>query len=190
MASTRMIMHAIEDAHADPELVSSLLVSQSDSEAAVAFSLLRGAISDRDLVAIVNLREVLLELPSGRFRTGASLEMLARIGDYESTGYSYRRLFESPHGVFGLEFIGESNCCDEIVIHTPSGRRSLAHPEGEGLDAALMPILVQHGVLLDAVLEGLTLLGSPLDPTIYMTPDDFLVEHGAGAARDMFSELF
>ena len=183
-------MHAIEDAHADPELVSALLVAQSDSEATVAFSLLRGTISDPDLVAIVNLREVLLELPGGQFRTGESMEMLGRVGDYESTGYSFRRVFDSPHGVFGVEFIGELNRCDEIVIHTPSGRRSLAHAEGQALDAAVMPMLVRHGVLLDAVLEGLALLGAPLDPTIYMTPDDFLAEHGAGAARDVFAQLF
>jgi hypothetical protein len=190
MASTRIVMRAIEDGNADPDLVQSLLVSHSDSEAAIAFSLLRGTISDANLVAIANVREVLRVLPGGPFRSGESLEILEKVGGYENTGYSYRRVFESPHGVFGVEFIGESNSCDEIAIHTPAARYTLARPQGEALDSALVPSLIRHGVLLDAILEALELLGSPLDATIYMTPDDFLVEHGAGAARDVFSELF
>jgi hypothetical protein len=190
MASTRLVMHAIEDGTADRELVESLLLSHSDSEAAVAFSLLKGTISDRELVMLANLREVLLQLPSGPFRSGESLEILQRAGGYECTGYSYRRAFESPHGVFGVEFIGESNCCEEVAILTPSRRHSFNRPDGAPLAAELVPLLVMHGVLLDAVLEALGLLGSPLDPPIYVTPADFLTEHGAGAARDMFTELF
>ena len=190
MATTRRAMRAIESAQADPELVASLLSSKSDAEASVAFSLLRYSLTARDLLQIANLREVLQLLPTTPFRTGESLDLLQRAGGYESTGRSYRRAFESSSGVFGVEFLGSANDCGGVLIHTPAGRRSLTGGEAATVDEALVPLLVDHGVVLDAVLEALELLGSPLDATIYVTPDDFLAEHGAAAACEAFNELF
>jgi len=183
-------MQAIERSDADPELVKSLLTSRSDTEAVVAFTLLRGTISERELLMIANLRELLQELPVGPFRTGESLEMLERAADYENTGRSYRKLFDSSQGVFGVEFLGTANDCGGILIHTPSGRRALSGGDAATIDEVLVPLLVDHGIMIDAVLEALELLGSPLDPTIYVTADDFLSEHGAAAAAEAFDELF
>ena len=190
MADTRRVMQAIESSGADPDLVTSMLSSRSDTEAVFAFSLLRGAISERDLLMIANLRELLQELPAGSFRTGESLEILERAAKYENTGRSYRRAFESSQGVFGVEFLGTANDCGGILIHTSAGRRPFAGNDSATLDEAIVPLLVDHGTLLDAVLEALELLGSPLDPMIYVTPDDFLAEHGASAAREALDELF
>jgi hypothetical protein len=183
-------MQAIENANADSELVTSLLSSRSDTEAVVAFTLLRGTISDRELLMIANLRALLQELPGGPFRTGESLEILERAAGYENTGRSYRRAFESSQGVFGVEFLGAANDCGGIRIHTLAGRRAFAGSETATLDEAIVPLLVDHGILLDAVLEALELLGSPLDPKIYVTVDDFLAENGAAAAREAFDDLF
>ena len=190
MPDTRRVMQTIESSGADPELVTSFLTSRSDSEAVVAFTLLRGTIPESELLMIANLRGVMQVLPSGPFRTGESLEMLERAGGYEDTGRSYRRAFDSSQGVFGVEFLGTANDCGGVLIHTPAGRRSLSGGEAATVDEVLVPLLVDHGVVLDAVLEALELLGSPLDATIYVTPDDFLAEHGAAAACEAFNELF
>lgn len=183
-------MRAIESAHADPELVASLLSSKSDAEASVAFSLLRYSITDCDLLQIANLREVLQLLPTSPFRTGESLELLKRAGGYESTGRSYRRAFESSGGVFGVEFVGQDHSCRAILVHTPAGRIPLAGTEQTTVDESLVPLLVQHGILLDAILEALSLLGSPLVPPIYVTADDFLAEHRSENIRDTLGGLF
>lgn len=190
MASTRRAMRTLEASKADPELVASVLVARSDSEATVAFSLLRYSLSDSELVQLANVREVLRVLPIGPFRTGESLEILGRGAGYEFTGRSYRRAFDSSHSAFGVEFLGEAHDCHGIVIHTPAGRRALAGVESFGIDRNLLPLLVKHAILLDAILEALELLGCPLDPVIYVSPDDFIAEHGGGSAADMFGGLF
>lgn len=190
MASTRRVMQTIESAHADSELVASLLSARSESEATVAFTLLRGSLSDCELLQIANLRELLAELPVGSFRTGESLEMLERVGGYEFTGRSYRRIFDSPHGVFGVEFLGQVRECEGIVVHTPAGRQALQPCADASIDGPLLSLLVGHGILLDAVLEALELLGSPLDPPIYVTADDFVAEHGAHTMCEAIGDLF
>jgi hypothetical protein len=190
VATTRRVMQTLGAADVDFELVSSLLSASSDAEATVAFTLLRDALSDRELIEIANLRELLNELPTEPFRTGESLEMLQRAGGYEFTGRSYRRLFDSSQGVFGIEFLGEVRDCEAIVVHTPQGRRRLCSAGGTRVDESLLPLLVNHGILLDAILEALELLGSPLDPPIYVTANDFLAEHGAGTMRDAIGSLF
>ena len=182
---------AIEAAQADPDLVASVLSSASDAEASVAFSLLRYSMSDRELLQIANLREVLRLLPTRPFRTGESLELLERAGSYEYTGHSYRRAFDSAGGgVFGVEFAGEGHSCRAIVIHTPHGRFPLAETDEATVNESLLPLLVRHGILLDAILEALELLGCPLAPTIYVTPDDFLAEHCDDSMRETLGGLF
>ena len=50
-------MQAIERSGADTELVTSLLTTRSDADAVVAFTLLRGTISERELLMIANSLE-------------------------------------------------------------------------------------------------------------------------------------
>jgi len=183
-------MRTIGSANADSGLVASLLSARSDAEATVAFALLRDVLTDRELLEIANLRELLNELPTGPFRTGESLEMLERVGGYEFTGRSYRRVFDSAPGVFGVEFLGQVRDCEGIVIHTPLGRHGLTSNGEARMDDSVLALLVEHGILLDAILEALEILGSPLDPPIYVTVDDFVAEHGAQTMREAIGDLF
>jgi len=189
MADTRRAMRVLEDPRVDADVVRSLLVSPSEAEATISFTLLRGTVDDADLLMLVNLREVLAELPAVPLRTGEGLEILAQAGGYEDAGRSYRRLFETSAGVFGIEFVGRAHECTGIAIHTPDARRLLRGADG-ALDRDMLELFVRHGILLDAVLEALALLGVPLEQTIYLTLDDFIADHGAGAARDTMEELF
>jgi hypothetical protein len=182
-------MHVLEGSGADAELVRSLLGADSEAEATIAFTLLRGTIEDSELLLLANLREVLAELPPMPFRTGEALDLLSRAGGYEDTGRSYRRLFVAGPGVFGIEFVGSGHWCSEIAVHTPDARRSLRADNGD-LDRNMLALFVGHGILLDAVLEALGLLGWPLQPTIYLTADDFLADHGAAMASRAIDELF
>lgn len=190
MARTRRAMYALETPEVDIELATSLVASKSDAEAVIALSLLRGTLSDAHLVLLANLRELLRELPESPFRTGEGLEMLARAGLYENTGRSYRRAFDSNHGVFGLEFLGRGNTCLGIVVHTPASRFMLRGDSDAHFDAETLEVLVNHAILLDAVIEGIELLGMPLTPKIYLSVDDFLSENSAAAATGAFTELF
>ena len=190
MADTRRAMHAITTSNADPALTAALLSADSDSDAVYAFSLLRNTIPDEHLLMLANLRELLFELPEPPFRVGEDLDLLERVGGYEDTGRSYRKRFDSTTGVFGLEFLGRTKLCDGIVVHTPSSRQMLRGSTGYRLDGEIIGLFVSQRILLDALLEALGLLGLPMSPKIYMTPDDFLAEHGAAAAAKAFDELF
>jgi hypothetical protein len=191
VATTRKAMRSIESAHADPELVTALLASRSDAEASVAFSLLRYSVSDRELVQMANLREILQLLPTGPFRTGECLELLGKAAGYEATGWSYRKLFESEGGrVFGVEFVGDGHNCKCVVIHTPKGRVPLMGGDWASVNESLLPLLLRHSMLLDAILEGLELLGCPLAPPIYVTADDFLAEHHPQNLRETLGGPF
>lgn len=190
MADTRRAMRSITALNADPELVAALLSAVSGADAAVSFSLLRGTIPDDEIIMLANIREVLFELPEAPFRVGEDLDMLARAGDYEDTGHSYRRVFESSIGVFGLEFMGRGRQCDGIFVHTPAHRMHLAPAGQYRLDPEMIALFVRHRIVLDALLEALELLGLALSPMIYVTVDDFLAENGAAAASEAFDELF
>ena len=188
MATTRRAMQIIGTLRSDLELVGEVLAARSDAEAALAFTLLRGTLAEPHLVMLANLRGIVAEMPKTPFRTGQPLEILGRVSGYEYTGRSYRRAFESAHGVFGLEFLGDGNLCEAIVVHTPTSRFSMgAAPFG--LDEVTLNVLVNHTILLDAVLEGLELLGHPLTPRIYMSADDFVSEHMAAAAFSEYGQI-
>lgn len=189
MATTRKAMRTIESINADPELLASVLVARSESEATVAATLLRYSLPDSELLQLVNLRELLRILPTGAFRTGEALDILERAAGYEHTGRSYRRVFESAQGVFGVEFLGGGHSCRGIVVHTPVGRQPLAGGRRSMIREELLPVLVEHAILLDAILEALELLGTPMNPTIYLAVDDFIAEHDR-AMRSAFDELF
>lgn len=191
MCSTLKAMHAIEISDADFGLVADLIGAPSNADAAIAFTLLRGQLDDRELLLLVNLRELLREIPEAPFRTGDDLSILERASGYEDSGRSYRRVFESSHGFFGIEFVGRGRQCDQIAVRTAEKRYVLAGgDEPLALDEFALTLFVNHGILLDAVFEGLGLIGVPLQPKIYVTADDFLVEHGAAAAGEALAELF
>lgn len=190
VADTKRVLRRIEATAADLDLVEMLLTSRSDAEAVMAYSLLRQTLDGPALVALANLREIIAEIPEVPFIAGAGLDALERVLDYESTRRSRRRLFESDHGVFGLEFVGEGTLCDGIVVHTASSRFYLHGDERTRIDHDMLEVIVYHAELLDAILEGLQTLGCPLEPRFYLGPDDFTAENAAAAASAALGELF
>ncbi len=188
MPDTRRAIEQIPE-DLDFELVETLLTSRSDAEAVLAYGVLRSLLPERALVMLANLREVIALLPEEPFLTGNALEVLEAAG-YEATGRSYRRLFESDHGVFGLEFVGEGTLCEAIVVHTTACRFALHGDVDSMIDHDMLLVFVSHRVLLDAILEGLQYLGHVLEPPIYVSVDDFPAEHGAAAAARALDDLF
>ena len=65
---------------------------------------------------LANLREVIAEIPETPFLTGHPIEVLDLVAATTRCERSYRRSFEGEHGVFALEFEGQSTECESIVI--------------------------------------------------------------------------
>lgn len=190
MPDTQRALHEIDIESVDLDLVETLLLSRSDSDAVIAYSALRGVLPARTLVMLANLREVIAALPDAPFLAGTGLDTLAAVCDYEPTEHSYRKVFESECGFYGLEFLGEGTYCDGIVLRTATSRFVLHGDQSSVLDNGVLEVFVTHETVLDAVLESLQALGYVFEPPIYVTPDDFLAEHGAKAAGEVFGDLF
>lgn len=190
MPDTQRAMHEIDIESVDVDLVEALLLARPDSEAVIAYSALRGVLPARTLVMLANLREVIAALPDAPFLAGTGLDTLARVCGFEFTGHSYRRLFESDLGLYGLEFMGDGTFCDGVVLHTSGSRFALHGDPASVLDHEILEVFVRHATVLDNVLEALQALGYVFEPPIYVTPDDFVAEHGAKAAGQMFNDLF
>lgn len=190
MPDTRRVIRTIEVEDRDIDLVEMLLTSRSDAEAVMAYSLLRETFDETQLVALANLREIIAELPETPFVTGEGLDVLERVAGYESTGRSYRKMFAEAEDVSGLEFLGEGTDCEGVVIYTTTARFYLHGDSRSRIDHSMLAVLVEHEELLDHVLEGLQLLGCPLEPRIYLTVSDFPIEHAAAAAGQALGELF
>jgi len=190
MPQTRRVFDMLENLVADPDLVRALLTSRSTSRARSAYTALRAAVPDGALVMLANLREVIAEIPETPFLTGHPIEGLEHLGDYERCEHSYRRVFESERGVFGLEFMGEGTNCEAIVVHTASERFALGGDVDSIIDQRVYRAALEHRTLVDEVLRALQVLGVPLDPRVYVSVDDFSAEYAAASVDDMFSSLF
>lgn len=190
MTDTRRALHTIETTSGDLELVRTLLVARSAAEALYAYTALSERLPARALVMLANLREVVALLPDPPFIAGTGLDVLETAAGFEHTGHSYRRLFESEHGMFGLEFVGGGTLCEGILVHTQGSRFCLRGDEESVVDEALFNVFVSHEILLDAILEALQNLGYVLEPPIYVSITDFVEEHSAKAAVEDISSLF
>lgn len=171
------------------DLAGTLLTAPSDSEAMIAYSLLRHTVPDSDLVALANFRELIAIVPQAPFSPPLDLEVLGLSG-YEATGRSMRRLFESDHGVFGVEFSGVEDVCHGIDVVTFTSRFAL-HQDADGpLDETMLEIIVNHELLFEAVAEGVSALGLGTVDRRYSDVEEFPRLHAAAAAGEAFGELF
>lgn len=171
------------------ELASTLLTAESDGEAVISYSLLRTQLPERDLVTLANLRDLIGILPAPPFCPPIGLEVLGFSG-YESTGRSMRRLFESDHGLFGIEFSGVEQLCEGVSVLTTAGRFALHRGSESTLDETMFQVFVKHELLYTSIAEAASLLGLGIAQRAYAGVDDFPSAHAAAAAGEAFGELF
>lgn len=189
MADSRVQEGWPGDPAARLELAATLLTTPSDAEAVLAYSLLRPSLAESQLVALANLRELIALLPAPPFCPPVELETLG-FSAYESTGHSMRRLFESDHGIFGIEFTGLGSLCSGASVLTTSSRFSL-HPDSESaLDETMLEVFMNHELVFDVIADAASLLGLGFPSRPYTDVDDFPATHAAAAAGQAFGELF
>jgi len=190
MPKTRRVFDMIETLAADPDLVRDLLASRSMLDAGMAYTSLRGVIPDGALLMLANLREVIAEIPETPFLTGHPIEVLERTAEYERCDDSYRRFFDTERGGFTLEFIGQGTECEAIIVHAGACRFNVAGDMDYMLDTDVLDVVLEQRCVVDEIIRALQALGVPLDPRVYVTPDDFTTENAGSAASEMFSGLF
>ena len=179
----------IEVTENDRQLVAEVLCACDDTDAAFALTLLNDSLPERALLALANLRSAVRQLPDPPFLTELPLGTLVSHG-YEHTGRSYRMLFESDHGVFGVEFVGDGRVVEAVLVHTANSRCKLGSLEAAGVEGDVVQVLLNHPSLSAHLGEALEALGRPVERHEYRSSAEFLGEHAAGTAGRCVGELF
>ena len=174
----------------ETEATLSGVVANARSAAEVQFAItgLKGIIGEREILRLANLREAFLDIPDPPFGTGGEIAILERVADYERTGRSYRREFISGSGFFGLEFCGDGNRVDAIVVHAPGVRVALSdHEPEEIVPAAILDLVLKHDTFFAHLVEALQTLGVSFGPRFHMGLDEFMLEHAVQSLEEINS---
>jgi len=175
------------------ELVRSTLNSTSPAEVNLALGILSNDIRDRDLVTLVNLREVLAELPSTPMPMPMDFASLAGIAGYETDGAVASRCYDDEAAApFDLVLLGEGNLCYDLVVRVDGASvywtehadsPHLIHPEA-------LELVLARETLLQRVVELVDAMGLPVNPRFYLSLEDFRLEHVEDAFDDLLHGLF
>lgn len=166
-----------------------LLSARSAAEASLAATLLSGELPERDVVRIANIREFISELPMPPFAVSGELSLLVRALSYEPTDTGARQAFDCDGGVFGIEFTGEGNAVERIILVTAEGKVEFKATGAEILDPAAVELLLHYEELADRLVEALQVLGVPITPRFYLNMADYVLDNAAQSAADLM-ELF
>lgn len=171
------------------DLVTVLVNSRSKLEANLAVVMLRDLIPESELVGLCNLRELLAAIPVAPFVCASELGSLERVLGYTHFKGSWSRLVRGSGTLAGLEFVGDGNRVDEIVLHVGHQRIALSAGDTDFIDADVVDILLRIGSLGTALVEGLRVLGTDISPPFYLSVTDYVVENAAQTLGD-FGGLF
>ncbi len=172
-----------ESEHGD--LVRVLVNSRSAVEASLAVVMLRDRMSERDLVSLCNLRELIAVLPAVPFTAPSELSALERMLGYERIGASFSLVVRRERALWGLEFVGDGNRVDSIVLHAENVRIPLAIHDGDFIDPAAIDALLADEVLGTALVDALHALGVDISPKFYMSVTDYVLENTVAVLDDI-----
>jgi len=171
------------------DLVCVLVNSRSSAEAALAASILRLRVPDAHIVSLCNLRELLSEIASTPLVVPERLEMLGRLLGYQRDGDSWSLRMGGCDRARMIEFIGDGNRVDTIVLHAGDLKIPLTGVDSDFHSTEAAQALLADTEWCDGLLEALSALGLPVTPRFYMSVNDYMSEH-AGAALSDIKALF
>jgi hypothetical protein len=173
------------------ELLRILLNAASPAEADFALHILRETVPEKDLLAAVNIREVLRELPACPFAMATDMETLVRVARLERDRSAWRRRFEDVDGDFHVSILGDGNLCYDLLV--ADGERNVfwtPHPRnGAIIHPDALDLAMNRDTLLQEVIGMIMAMGLPVSPTFYLSLDDWMLEYAEEAMSDL-GELF
>lgn len=169
------------------ELLRILLNAASAAEADFALHILRDLMSDKDLLAAVNIREALRELPACPSPMAVDMQTLIRVARLARDRSAWYRWFDDPGGDFGIEVLGDGNLCYDIIISV--GARNVfwtPHPRnGAIIHPDALDLVMTHETLLQEMIGMNVAMGLPFSPTFYLSLDDWMLEYAQEAMNDL-----
>jgi hypothetical protein len=175
----------------DAPLMRAVLNACSSAEAGFALGLLADKVPHRTLVAALNLRETLWELPASPFQMRVDFATLARISGLTRRGLSWIKDVPEAHETVEVEVLGQGNLVYDMGVRR-DGRSSLLKPgpiKGDIVRPDALELVLSDPLLLYAVVELVSDMGMVYNPRFYLTVDDWQLEHAAesfGGITDLF----
>lgn len=176
---------------AEEDLVRIVLNARSRVEANLALGMLReSSLSERVLVAALNLREVLDSLPGYPCSMAVDDSTLAKIAGLKKDRSAWMKTVKDDPGI-KLSISTAGNFCFDLVVRVdgrnifwtaPSAEEDFVHPE-------LLDVCLEREALLPAVIDLVKNMGLVFNPRFYMSVDDWNLDHLQGSFTD-FQALF
>jgi hypothetical protein len=187
---------ALTDLHerakaAEGQLLRTAINATSTTEAGIALGLLGDLLPRRTLIAALNMREILRELPTAPFIMSLDFETLSRVSKLERRGYSWVKRLGRGKRAPEIELLGQGNLCYDIVVRVGKAT-SLLKPgpvDGEYVRPAALDLLLANEDLLREVIELTTDMGIVHNPRFYLSVEDWQMEHAAESMAGL-DELF
>lgn len=172
----------------DPELIRTVLNASSPVEVNLALDILRETTPERALVAAVNLREVLLAIPTFPCSMAVDEATLARVSGLEKDRLAWYKPLETG---LGLTLTTAGNFCfdlivqagDEAVFVTP------VPPGGDIVNPRFVDLLIERDGLLGQIIDIVIDMGLVFSPQPYLSLEDWSLDH-AQQIMDDIGELF
>ncbi len=175
---------------AEEDLVRIVVNARSRVEANLALGILRESVSERVLVAALNLREVLDSLPGYPCSMAVDETTLAKIVGLEKNHTAWTKpLDDDPDITLTVSTAG--NFCFDLVIGVdgrnifwtpPSAEEDFVHPE-------LLDACLEREALLPAIISLTEDMGLVFNPRFYMSVDDWNLDHLQESFED-FRSIF
>jgi hypothetical protein len=108
---------------AEGQLLRAAINATSTTEAGFALGLLGDLLPRRTLIAALNLREILRELPEAPFVMSVDFETLTRVAGLDRRGHSWVKRLGRGKQAPEIEVLGQGNLCYDIVVCASVARR-------------------------------------------------------------------
>jgi len=175
----------------DGLLIRTVVNATSTTEAGFAVGLLGEVIPRRSVVAALNLREILREIPESPFTMCTDFDTLSRVAGLERRAQSWVKRLGTGDGAPEIEVLGQGNLCYDVVVRLGE-RSSLLKPgpvNGDYVKAEALELLLENEDLLREVIELTQDMGVVHNPRFYMTVEDWQIEHAAESMAGL-ADLF
>lgn len=185
VAITRSLPLLKEHFDSAPELFTVVLNATSLFEANLALDVLRETTPERVLVAAINMREVLHELPGYPCAMAVPDDALARVAGLTKDRATYRKQLDDEGLSLAVNTAG--NFCFDLIVER-DGRSILwcsPTPASDVVNAALVPHLVECETLLPAIIDLANDMGMVLNPHFYLSLDDWHLENAQQSLSDV-----
>ncbi len=167
------------------EMMAVFLSARSVAEADLALCALKIDLSERTLVALANLREVLGGLPVPPCAMRVDAAQVAQISGYRKEGTSYRKDIGADGASVFL--LAEGNLLFDIVLGEGDERVFLVPPASgdDRVNPRAVDLLMKADGLLEEVIDLTVHMGLVFNPRFYLSLEDWHLEHAAQSIEDL-----